>query len=145
MDNSNSDNKITNDVSHNTSLDRTQNAQLEPLGPESSTFQEITDDQSSDNGWTEDQFSSLIADRLKDEALQEFEDSSIGNDCVRKSLLLTSELAGQIHFAVNTSQASETEFELVHDGKQIVSVRMSRRKLQENHIKADRLSWRSEE
>ena len=82
-----------------------------------------------DNALTEDYFSSLIAERLKDEALEELENSSTGDhQCMNRFLLLPSELAVQIYSDVNASQGSEIipEFELEHDGIRIVSVRMSK-------------------
>lgn len=83
----------------------------------------------SGNVLTEDYFSSLIAERLKDEALEELEDSSTGDhQCMNKFLFLPSELAVQIYSDVNASRGSEIipEFELEHDGVRIVSVRMSK-------------------
>ena len=82
-----------------------------------------------DNALTEDYFSSLIAERLKDEALEELENSSTGDhQCMNRFLLLPSELAVQIYSDVNASRGSEIipEFELEHDGIRIVSVRMSK-------------------
>jgi hypothetical protein len=116
------------------------------IDKESRTFQEVGDSQHLANVRTDDHFSSLIADRLKDEALEELEDSLIGNECVSNCLLLPSELAEQIYSDVNASWTSKIipEFELEHNGIRIVSVRMSMRKLQESHEKADSLSWRSE-
>lgn len=98
---------------------------------------------------SDDHFSSLIADRLKDEALEEHEDSVLGDEYVSKSLLLPPELAEQIYSDVNACWTSKIipEFELEHIGIRIVSVRKSMRKLQKNHVKskADSLSWRIEE
>jgi hypothetical protein len=105
------------------------------------------DNKFSNGGWADDNFSSLKADRLKDEALEELEDSVMGDECVSKSLLLPSELAEQIYSDVNASWTSKIipEFGLEHNGIRIVSVRMSMRKLQESHEKADSLPWRIEE
>ena len=85
------------------------------------------------NVLTEDYFSSLIAERLKDEVLEELENSSTGDQCMNRFLLLPSELAVQIYSDVNASRGSEIipEFELEHDGIRILSVRMSKSKLQE--------------
>ena len=80
-----------------------------------------------DNALTEDYFSSLIAERLKGEALEELENSSTGDhQCMNRFLLLPSELAVQIYSDVNASQGSEIIPELDHDGIRIVSVRMSK-------------------
>lgn len=78
------------------------------------------------NVLTEDYFSSLIAERLKDEVLEELENSSTGDQCMNRFLLLPSELAVQIYSDVNASQGSEIIPELDHDGIRIVSVRMSK-------------------
>jgi hypothetical protein len=90
-----------------------------------------------------DYFSFLVAGRLKEEALEELEDSLMGDGCMDKSLLLPSELADQICSEVNASRASEVipEFELEHNGIRIVSMR----KLRKKHSKADDLTWRTEE
>jgi hypothetical protein len=81
MNNRNFETKTTIRVSYNTLLDRTKIARLGPLKPDSSSFQEITEDRNSDNIWTEDHFSSLLVERLRDEALEEADDLQLAVEC----------------------------------------------------------------
>ena len=109
-------------------VDPTENGSVRQDKQESSTFQEITNTRRTDSVLTEDYFSSLITERLKDEALEELENSSTGDQCMNKFLLLPSKLAVQIYSDVVASQGSEIipEFELDHDGIRIVYVRISK-------------------
>jgi hypothetical protein len=148
IDSRSSSSGSSNDSDNSVGMNPTENGSVGQKKQESSTFQEIgdRDSQHSGNLWAEDYFSSLIADRLNDEASEEEEDLLMDGERVNKSLLLPSELAEQIYSDVNASWTSKIipEFELEHNGIRIVSVRMSMRKLQESHEKADSLSWRSE-
>ena len=117
------------DSSNSVGMDPTENASVRQKKQGSTAFQEIKNSQRPEGVLTEDYFSSLIADRLKDEALEELEISSIGDQYMNnKFLLLPSELAVQIYSDMNASRGSQIipEFELEHDGIRIVSVRMSK-------------------
>jgi hypothetical protein len=122
----------------------TENGSVGQKEEESNTLQEIRDSRNSEKGLDENYLSSLVTDRLKDEALEEPEASLVGDELVNKNLLLLpSELAEQMCSEVNASWASEIipEFELDHNGMRIISVR----KLRKNHARVDRPTWRTEE
>ncbi len=127
------------DSSNSVGMDPTENASVRQKKQGSTAFQEIKNSQRPEGVLTEeDYFSSLIADRLEDEALEVLENSSTGDQCMNRFLLLlTSELAEQIYSDVNANRTSSKiipEFELEHDGIRIVSVRMLENKITDEDL-----------
>ena len=126
------------DSSNSVGMDPTENASVRQKKQGSTAFQEIKNSQRPDGVLTDDYFSSLIADRLKDEALEVLENSSTGDRCMNRFLLLlTSELAEQIYSDVNANRTSSEiipEFELEHDGIWIRSVRMLENKITDDDL-----------
>jgi hypothetical protein len=110
-------------------INLTENVFVRQKEEESRTFQEIMDSRYSTKIFSDDHFSSLVADRQLDELRELLEDSSPDeciSECVSKSLLLPSRFAEQISLAVHESRTSGAipNFELEHNGICIISVRM---------------------
>lgn len=157
MDN-NSNKKIMNNLSHSNSSDETQNAHLESLGLSGNNYfhfkRRYTKCQEINRLAIEKykeigkgvSFASFVAERLGDESLEETEDALMEVECVNRSLILLPEWAQKIYFGANANRNYEIipEFQLDHNGILIVSIRMTRKNLQENQAEADSLLRRFE-
>jgi hypothetical protein len=113
-------------------INPTENGSIWQTEQGSSAFQEIADSQYLANVWTEDYYSALIAERLKDETFDLLEGLLI-EGCISKSLFLPSSLAERVYMYINENRISGiiSNFEVDHDGIRIVSVRTLDTK--ENH------------